>query len=199
MKLRPSLFISAALFSLLAFGSFTNDKNAVSAPIAACDTSDFHRVTINDEYSIELGTHMKVSTELNEDASLQYADLEEELYIIVIDESSKEFRDAFRNSKEWDEKLTVAENYRKVQMASLKKKIKLKGKPVTQKTSIDKSPAEIVDFVGKIEGIELSIFYKVGFLESDGKLYMIMTWTISDMRARHNAEMNNMIKSFRAE
>lgn len=199
MKLKPSLFISAAIFSLLAFGSFTNDKNAVNAPFAACDTSDFHRITINEEYSIELGTHMKVSTDLNADASLQYADLEEELYIIVIDESTKEFRDAFRNSKQWDEKLTVAENYRKIQMANLKEKIKLKGKPVTEKASIDKIPAEIVDFVGKVEGIELAIFYKVGFLESDGKLYMIMTWTINDMRARHNTEMVNMIKSFRAE
>lgn len=203
MKFKPAFFVSAAILSLVAFGSFTNEKNVLNnnSKFISCDTTDgTRRVTINDEYSIELASHMKVATDLNDDASLQYADLEEELYIIVIDESTKEFRDAYRNDKSWDPKLTVAENYRKVQMASMKKTLKaMKGKPTLQKTSISRIPAEIVDFVGKVEGIEPLIFYKIGFIESDGKLYMIMTWTLNDMRSRHNAEMTSMIKSFRTE
>jgi hypothetical protein len=203
MKFNSLSLISAAILSLVAFGSFTNEKNAeqTSNKMISCDTSDSpRRITINDEYSIEIPRHMKVATDLNADASLQYNDLEEELYIIVIDESTKEFRETFRNEKEWDENLTVAENYRKVQIANMKKTLKsMKGKPTLQKTSISKTPAEIVDFVGKVDGIDPLIYYKIGFLESDGKLYMIMTWTLNDMRSRHNTEMMNMIKSFRTE
>jgi hypothetical protein len=202
MKINPAFFVSAAILSLFAFGSFTNEKiaeNAFSDKVLLAGDTSARRIVINDEYSIMIKNHMTKATDLNDEASLQYSDIVEELYIIVIDEVSSEFKVAFQEAGDWDSTMTMAENYRRVQMASLKEALELKSKPAVQKTTFSKYPAEIVDFVGKVEGIEPLIFYKIGFIEREGKLYMIMTWTLDEMRSKHNTEMTNMVKSFRAE
>lgn len=203
MKTSSTFFVSAAILSLFAFGSFTNEKIAKDTfsdrIILAGDTSA-RRIVINNEYSILIKNHMTLATDLNDEASLQYSDIVEELYIIVIDEPAKDFQLAFQEAKDWDSTMTVAENYRRVQLASLKDALsEMKSKPSLQKTTFSKYPAEIVDFVGKVEGIEPLIFYKLGFIEREGKLYMIMTWTLDEFRSKHNTEMTNMIKSFRTE
>lgn len=188
-----------ALAAFLALTSFTGDKNHTAGlkSFLAGDTSDTRKVTINDQYSLEIGKHMKESKELNDDASLQYEDTEEELYIIVIDEKTKEFTDAFRGEKGWDNSKSIAENYRRVQIASMKKKMKMKGKEVIRKTTVDSYPMEIVDFSAKVPGIDYEIAYKIGFLEAKGNLYMIMDWTLKSMLDRHNREMEDMITSFK--
>lgn len=190
-----------ALAAFLALTSFTGDKTHSSGlkSFLPGDTSDVRKVTIKDQYSLEIGKHMKETKELNDDASLQYEDTEEELYIIVIDESSKEFADAFRGEKGWDNSMTIAENYRRVQMALMKKKMKMKGKPVIRKTKAGSLPMEIVDFSAKVAGIEYEIAYKIGFIEAEGNLYMIMDWTLKSLLDRHNREMEEMITSFRTE
>lgn len=201
MKIKSVFFIAAAIGASIAFTSFTSSsiENSKTNNIAAPDTSDTKRVVINDQYSLAIPKHMKVTKELNDDASLQYQNLEEELYIIVIDEPTDEFINVFRREKGWDPGMTNAENYRRVQMASMKKKIKIKGKPVIRKTKAGSISMEIVDFSGKVKGISFPIFYKIGFLESGKNLYMIMSWTLDERKSLHNSTMEEMLKSFRAE
>ncbi len=203
MKIKTIFFIPAALIAAFAITSFTISadtfQNSAQKTIAAPDTADSRKVVINEQYSMRIPKHMSVATGLNSDASLQYQNTEEELYIIVIDEPSKEFVAGFKKSKSWDESLTNAENYRKIQVATLTKGIKTKGKPVVQQTRAGSLPMEIVDFTGKVKGIDFPIAYKLGFLECDGNLYMIMTWTLQEKKSFHNAEMAEMLRSFRSE
>jgi hypothetical protein len=197
MKHFSKFFPVLALLAFFALSSFTGESVYHSHYAFSGDTSDTRKVTVNDQYTMMIGKHMKEDKTLNDDASLQYADTEEELYIIVIDEVSKDFTNAFRGEKGWDNNMTVAENYRRIQMASMKKKMKMKGKPVITKTRAGSASMEIVDFTAKVSGIESLIFYKVGFMEAGDHLYMIMSWTLADMKTRHNREMEEMIASIR--
>jgi hypothetical protein len=203
MKIKTAFFLLAACTSALAITSFTIGDNAIQQneqkTIAAPDTSDTKKVVIDEQYSMRVPKRMTASKELNDDASLQYQDTGEELYVIVIDEPTKEFRDAWKSDKSWDPELTVAQNYRKVQVKSLTKAIKLKGKPVIQTTKAGSVPMEIVDFTGKVKGIDVPISYKLGFLETDGNVYMIMSWTLASRKSFHNEVMEEMLKSFRSE
>jgi hypothetical protein len=203
MKLKSAFFVFAALGTSFAFSSFTGSGNAQQDAdgkiVFVTDTADGRKIVINSQYSLVIPNHMKESKSLNDDASLQYADEEEELYIIVIDEPTDEFVKGFKNEKGWDPTMTAAENYRRVQIGSLKNSMKVKGKPVIQKTKASTYSMEVVDFTGKVKGIEDPIGYKVGFLECNGNLYMMMTWTLQSMKTLHNNEMNEMLKSFRDE
>jgi hypothetical protein len=197
MKHFSKFFPVLALLAFFGLSSFTGESNHISHFSFSGDTSDTRKVTISDQYSMMIGKHMKEDKTLNDEASLQYADTEEELYIIVIDEVTKDFTNTFRSVKGWDNNMTAAENYRRVQMASLKKKIKFKGKPVITKTKAGTLAMEIVDVTAKVSGIDSPIFYKVGFLEGGDHLYMVMSWTLADMKTRHSREMEEMISSIR--
>ncbi len=203
MKINPAFFVSAALVAMIPFISFTGSgiekETAQSKIIFAPDTSDAKRVVINDQYSLMIPKHMVASKELNDEASLQYQNTTEELYIIVIDEPSLDFVNAFKKEKGWNPKLSTVENYRKVQMAAMKKSMKIKGKPTIQKAIVDGDAMEIIDFKGMVAGIDFPIAYKMGFIESGKNLYMIMSWTLADRKALHNRAMEDMLRSFRSE
>jgi hypothetical protein len=150
-------------------------------------------------YKIGIPNHMVSSTELNDEASLQYNDLAEELYIIVIDESKTEFIKTFTDDPEfpYDDKLTPEKNYRMNQMHSLTGRMNLRGTPEIEKATINGLDAEIVSFVGTPSTVDLEIYYKLAFIEGTKKLYMVMTWTLADRKATHEAEMNQMLQSFK--
>jgi hypothetical protein len=202
MKLRSAFFVFTTVGISLAISSFTGSGNAQlnekGQLFFTRDTSESRKVSVNEQYSMIIPNHLKESKELNDEASLQYADPEAELYIIVIDEPTKDFISTYKQINDWDASMSTLENYRRVQIASMKKKMKFKGKPVIQKTKAGSTSMEIVDFNGKVKGIKSLISYKTGFIESNGFLYLIMSWTIADMKNMHNAEMEEMVKSFRA-
>ena len=150
-------------------------------------------------YKITIPKHMTTSTELNDDASLQYQNIYKELYIIVIDEPKTDFIKTFSDPEinEYDDNLTPEKNYRIVQMKSMKEKMTLRAEPSIKKTTINGLDAEIVDFTGNVEGVESDIFYKIAFVEGTKNLYMIMTWTLDSDKNKNNEEMESMINSFK--
>lgn len=192
------LFFSLTIGSLLAFSSFKNASDPSVLPIKE-SSDDTRRVVINHEYSLEISNSLTENNTLNTDASLQYSDESREVYIIVIDESKTEFVSVFKEAKKYDDSKSVEKNYRIVQMKSLSKGIKKKGKVVISSQKIDACESEIVNFVGKVKGIKSKIFYKIGFITSDEKCYMIMAWTLASNKDKNNEELEKMIKSFRLE
>ncbi len=150
-------------------------------------------------YKISIPKHMTVSTELNDDASLQYQDIYKELYVIVIDEPKTDFIKTFSDPElnEYNDKLTPEKNYRMVQMKSMKEKMTMKNEPGIKKQTINGLDAEVVDFTGTVEGVESDIYYKLAFVEGTKNLYMIMTWTLDSDKNKNSEEMDQMIQSFK--
>ncbi len=198
MKKFSALFIVSIVSLCMVLTSFKGESSVASrlSPLAVSSDSS-RRVFINDQYSLLLRNHMVKAVDLNDDASLQYDDIVEELYVIVIDEPSNDFMKTFIEANDWNDSMSVAENYRRVQVASMSEKIKLSKEPTIQKHFAGTLPIEIVDFQGIIEGVDEPISYKIAFLEGGKNLYMIMSWTLANMQKQHQKEMLEMLTSFR--
>lgn len=155
-------------------------------------------------YTMNIPKHMVSTTELNNDASLQYENTSKELYAIVIDEMKTTFIKTFSDEDnldegdlKYDDNQTPEKNYRLIQMHSLQKNIKVKAEPVVKKTVINGLDAEVVDFTGDVEGVAYPVYYKLAFIEGTKEIYMVMTWTLDSDKNTNIDEMDQMINSFK--
>lgn len=198
------ILVGASLFAFTMFSSCggMNGKNGVDTTSlkealekAVAQTKE---VTIESGgYKINIPKHMSVSTELNDEAALQYANTSDELYIIIIDESKTEYIKEYSDANLYDDKLTPEKNYRMTQMEAMSEKMTVKGEPVVKKQTINGLDAEVVSFTGQVPGIDFDIFYKLAFIEGTKNIYMVMTWTLDSKKSSNEDEMNEMIKSFK--
>jgi hypothetical protein len=134
-------------------------------------------ININEEYTISVPEYMTEMKSLNEEASLGYANLFKETYIIVLDEDKDEFISAFKDVEIYNDSLTPLQNYSDFQLESFKENIVATNlKSLVSK--IKKLPSEMHEFNGDAEGNDIA--YLVSFIESDKKMYMIMSWTLKD-------------------
>jgi hypothetical protein len=210
MSKTTGILVGASLFAFVTFSSCggmmgkggsdsASMKEALEKAIAENDV-----ITVGSGgYKVSIPKHMSVSTELNDEASLQYADTYKELYIIVIDEPKTEFIKTYSDPDldpqftPYDDKLTPEKNYRVVQMESMKAKMTLRGEPNVKKQTINGLDAEVVDFTGSVPNVAAEIYYKLAFIEGTKNLYMVMTWTLASDKDKNNDEMDQMIQSFK--
>jgi hypothetical protein len=198
MKKHPLFFCFSAMLLCLALVSFKGETSVSSRPASFVAAGDSSRtIIINNQYSLVLRNHMVEAYDLNDEASLQYNDLKQELYVIVIDESSNDFMEYFIEAGDWDSTMSVAENYRRVQMVSLSEAVKITKGPVTRRILAGTLPMEIAEFTGWVDGIDEQISYKVGFIDGGKDLYMVMSWTLANMESQHRVEMFDILRSFR--
>ena len=208
------ILVGASLFAFVMFsscGGMTGKGGSDSAAIKEALDKAFAKDAVESNeiivgtggYKIGIQKHMSVSRDLNDDASLQYADTREELYIIVIDEPKTDFIKQFSDPDldpsllPYDDKLTPEKNYRLTQMHSLTASMTLHGQPVVTKATINGLDAEIVDISATVPGVEVDIFYKLAFIEGTKNIYMVMAWTLDSKKETNNDEMNQMIQSFK--
>ena len=161
---------------------------------------DFQNAKITAEYgdySLHVPKYMKKTYELNDEASLQYMNALKEAYIIVIDESKQDFIDVYRDLETYDETISPLENYRNIQMESLRETITIDNESPAKKLKIRNVDAEYVEIDGKVEGVNFEIAYSLGFIEGKEKLYLIMAWTLGDRRTKFEDTYEQVMKSFK--
>ncbi|HET6990781.1 MAG TPA: hypothetical protein VFJ43_05630 [Bacteroidia bacterium] len=205
------IIIGLAAFSFVAFSSCGGmfgkggaDSTAIKQELEKALAENTNLVTSDTtDYSMNIPKHMTSTTELNDEASLQYQDAAKELYVICIDEAKtdfiKTFSDPDLDSKfsKYDDKLTPEKNYRMIQMEIMKGKMSVKSEPTVKKAVINGLDAEIVDFTANVEGINYDIYYKLAFIEGTKNMYMLMTWTLDSSKNENMDEMDQMINSFK--
>jgi hypothetical protein len=155
---------------------------------------ELKKININDEYVVSIPEYMKELKSLHDDASLQYANLFKETYIVVIDESKEEFITTFKELEIYNDSLSPLENYADFQLKSFKESIgALEIKRI--KSNIKKLPSEIHQFNGLVEGIDIA--YLVSFIEADKKMYMIMSWTMKNRYSKYKETFKLIHSTFK--
>ncbi|MGK0447108.1 MAG: hypothetical protein ACJA2M_000880 [Polaribacter sp.] len=114
---------------------------------------------------------------LHDDASLQYANLFKETYIVFIDEGKEEFITTFKELEIYNDSLSPLGNYADFQLKSFKESIGALEIKIIE-SNIKKLPSEFHQFNGLVEGIDIA--YVVSFIEADKKMYIIMSWTMKN-------------------
>jgi len=153
--------------------------------ILACN-SEPKLVTFEDVYQIELPGDMSSSTELNEDASLEYSNIFKEKYLIIIHESKEDWKKIVGETDYLKKYLNyISENFE----TSFNSLAQIKNITLNESTK-----GALVEIKGETEGIE--IIWNTIVVEGESNIYQISYWTLGDMEYKME-ELFVAAKTFR--
>ncbi|MEQ6124096.1 hypothetical protein AAON49_07855 [Pseudotenacibaculum sp. MALMAid0570] len=179
------------LLLLLQVTIFTSCMDVLNTPEK---NVKFQDVVIENRYGIKLPSYMKVTTELNDEASLQYMNALKETYCVIIDEPSKDFVDVFKDSGEYIDSLSVAKNYQMIQMSSFKEVI-VDFKTSSPRNFRNKKLISVIqEASGIVEGHKIA--YSFSFIQGKENIYMVICWTLYDRKKRYQDTFQSVLKSF---
>jgi len=158
---------------------------------------DFMVVPIKNQYSIAIPNYMKPATNLNDEASLQYQNIFKEAYLVVIDEPKEDFVNSFKEIGEWDESLSITQNYMSIQMQYLHEEMEIKNVTDIDSRTVSGLKTNLVDFEGKMPEIFYPIGYKMACVEGKKDIYLIMTWTLKSKKEKLDNTYLQIINSFK--
>jgi hypothetical protein len=158
---------------------------------------DLQEISINGEYAIGIPTYMTKATSLNDDASLQFQNIFKETYVIIIDEDESEFIQTFKDVDSYDTTRSVISNYTDAQIQFTTSSMDVIKKTPVKKLKINGLHAASIEIDANIEGVKVPISYFLTFIEGNGKLYMIMAWTLEDKKDNHRQTFEQMAQSFK--
>jgi len=157
---------------------------------------NFNTVGVNNEYQIEIPRFMNGTTGLNEEASLQYQSLRHEAYLLIIDEPKLGFEQVYRDLEQYDDELSVLQNYRDARIQILSRTTKIINKFNSKPFKINGLDAEFLELEAKVNGVEDEIFYFLTFVDGGEKVYMIMAWTLKNRKEEHKKTFKTIAESF---
>ena len=172
----------AALFLLVIFG------------LNACKTEDkLQTVTIEKKYSVEVPDFLTKGDKLHPDASLQYQNLTEELYIIVIDELKSDVTAAAEQGALGESFTNDLKGYAELTSGGFSGEGFTKS--AMRDTIINSLPAKTMTAKGKVDNND--VFYSVAWIEGKKAFFQVMTWTLASKEEKHKERMNKMIASLK--
>ena len=136
------------------------------------------------------------TTGLNEEASLQYQSLRHEAYLLIIDEPKLGFEQVYRDLEQYDDELSVLQNYRDARIQILSRTTKIINKFNSKPFKINGLDAEFLELEAKVNGVEDEIFYFLTFVDGGEKVYMIMAWTLKNRKEEHKKTFKTIAESF---
>ena len=157
---------------------------------------NFNTVGVNNEYQIEIPRFMNGTTGLNEEASLQYQSLRHEAYLLIIDEPKLGFEQVYRDLEQYDDELSVLQNYRDARIQILSRTTKIINKFNSKPFKINGLDAEFLELEAKVNGVDDEIFYFLTFVDGGEKVYMIMAWTLKNRKEEHKKTFKTIAESF---
>lgn len=157
---------------------------------------DFNTIAVKDQYQIDIPRFMKSTTGLNDEASLQYQNIYKEAYTIIIDEPKDEFVDIFKELGNYDDNLSLLENYRDIQLQFFNERMQVNTQSSPKSMKINALDAEQVEIDAHVEGVDEEISYFLTFLEGTDNVYMVMCWTLKSKKEEHAKTYGMMAESF---
>lgn len=175
--------------------SCKDSKNKKEVDTFGTDT--FHTYSINGNYNIDVPNFMTGTTGLNEEASLQFQSLIKEAYLLVIDEPKADFEEVYRDLGQYDDSLSVIQNYRDARLQILSRNTQIIHKSANTSRLIHGLNAESVELDAKVNGMDNEISYFLTFIDGGEKVYMVMGWTLKERKKEHKKTFKTIAESFR--
>lgn len=164
--------------------------------LAGCQPKDkTQKAEVAGKYSLELPEFLTKTSGLNQDATLEYQNLEKEFYIIVIDEPIGEFNKAIQESEIADlysPDLTGYSLY--VSDVFLETVDIISETPLTDVT-INGLKGKHMEIEGSVGGVDVFYFYTM--VQGAKDYYQVLTWTLLSKKEEHKEEMQKIVNSFK--
>lgn len=168
--------------------------------VSACGGSEKSKtITIKDQYSLNVPFDMKASTELNDDASLQYEDMWEDFYVIVIDETKDEMQEAIEMFDMGEEYENNLENYADIIIAGFSMEME-EAPAELMDTTINDMGAKVARMTMSTMGDnfeEINVHYSMLIAEGKDNYYQVMVWTLAENEFKYKAKIDNILFSLK--
>ncbi|MCX6294557.1 MAG: hypothetical protein NTX97_00595 [Bacteroidetes bacterium] len=148
----------------------------------------FTEVKVNNRYSMLVPDYLQPCTDLHKDASLQYQNIEKDVYAMVIDEKKKTMQDY---SLDYD----IDTYFNNIASQGFAENIKDGKVGIPGRQEINGHKALIAEVTGKIENND--VYYKLALVETPYEFYQILIWTRAQNKKDLEPDIIKMIESFK--
>lgn len=155
--------------------------------VACKKETTFNTITVNDKYSIAIPDYITPCTDLHKNASLQYQNIEKDVYYMVIDERKK-----LMASYHLDYDIDLY--YKNVASQAFIETLENGKINPPGRQEIDGHKALISEITGDISGTE--VYYRMAIIETPYAFYQILSWTKSENKETYINDMIKFIESF---
>ncbi len=157
--------------------------------ITSCDNDPvFKEVKVNNHYSISIPDYLQPCADLHKDASLQYQNVEKDIYALVIDERKK-------TMARYDLDFDIDLYFNSIASQPFLETIKDGKVSPPGRQEINGNKALIADITGKMD--QTAVYYRMGVIETPYAFYQILVWTRADNREEYQPDMIRIIESFK--
>lgn len=164
--------------------------------LMACGGSaSFKKVEIPGKYSIEVPQSLTVALNLHKEASLQYENKLEELYVIVIDETKDEFIRAVTDNQLSDMYPPDLNGYTKLITEGFKESLEDCSLSAISDKVINGLKSKSFTVTGTLD--DEKVYYSMTCFEGKEHFYQMMIWTYASKQDFTRAKFDHMINSFK--
>lgn len=162
---------------------------------SSCDVEETYKlVKIDNKFSIEVLDSMTETNQLNAEATLQYQNLFQELYTVIIEESEQDLKESIENKIIDDFSLDIF-GYTNLIKQSFENLPSITKVSPTTDLIINGNKAKTFTVDGKINDIE--IFYLVTIVKGSKTFYQITSWTLLDKKEKVSPKYEKIAKTFK--
>jgi hypothetical protein len=142
--------------------------------------------------------HFVPVNNINPDATLQFADAENEEYLIIIEEDKAAFLDSVKYMDYYSATATAAMNYREYWNVNMVESLDSMYN-VTRSRQGKSTEVQLLKFTGNLPTVPEPVVYTMGFVEGKTKMYVITAWTLLSYNEKNDAELTMTVSSFREQ
>lgn len=162
---------------------------------SSCDVEETYKlVKIDNKFSIEVLESMTETNQLNAEATLQYQNLFQELYTVIIEESEQDLKESIENKIIDDFSLDIF-GYTNLIKQNFENLPSITKVSPTTDLIINGKKAKTFTVDGKINDIE--IFYLVTIVKGSKTFYQITSWTLLDKKEKVSPKYEKIAKTFK--
>lgn len=148
----------------------------------------FKEVKVNNRYSIEIPDYLQPCADIHKDASLQYQNVDKDIYAIVINEKKI-------TMQAYDLDYDIDLYFNSVASQPFQETIKDGKVSPPGRQEINGNKALVAEITGKIE--QNDVYYRMAVIESPYEYYQVLIWTRADNKEKFLPDMIHMIESFK--
>jgi hypothetical protein len=153
-------------------------------------------IEIKNDYSLELPDFLSITDSLNPNASLQYQNIDKELFVIVIEEDRKEFTRKIVANKAEEVYPPNLKGYTDIINHSIGETIKISAKTEIEDLEINGLPAKNFTIEGQTLD-KIPVYYSFTVVRGENNYYQIAQWTAKNQKALFEKQMVQIAKSFK--
>lgn len=157
---------------------------------------DFQTATAEGVYTLKVPNYMSATTDLSEDASLQYENLIQDCYLIVIDENTNEFIDIFQELEMLDSTKSALENYTIYQKESISNTMDVTSTSELRELNINGNRGLMIQIDGGVPEVDTDVTYLLTVIEGKTNMFTLLYWTTKENSENALLHFEQSIRTF---